>query len=130
MIMPFPVPLTDVWIFFVYLAELGFFYTTARFIKAFRQEAIRAYPHYSPNATLIVPCRGVDYGFEENVKAILNQDYKSYSTIFVVDSFDDPAYKLLKKFKGPKARIIKSKKMAGCSGKVAAQLTAVKLAKG
>jgi ceramide glucosyltransferase len=47
---------------------------------------------YQPKAVVIVPCRGFDHGFEENIQAILAQDYRDYEVIFVTESEDDPAY--------------------------------------
>ncbi|MFN0120599.1 MAG: glycosyltransferase [Blastocatellia bacterium] len=46
---------------------------------------------YLPRAAVIVPCRGVDDGFEENITALLDQDYREYEVIFVTDSDADPA---------------------------------------
>ena len=46
--------------------------------------------------TLIAPCKGIDPGFEENVKAVLAQQYRDFwEVIFVVESEDDPAYAVL-----------------------------------
>ncbi|MCK5458501.1 MAG: glycosyltransferase family 2 protein, partial [Thermoplasmatales archaeon] len=53
-------------------------------------------PTYTPNTCVIVPCKGIEKNFIENVKAITNQDYKEYKVLFVTDSKDDPAYKTLK----------------------------------
>jgi len=55
---------------------------------------------YNPKTCVIVPCKGVEKKFKENVKAINNQDYKNYKVIFVTDSKDDPAYKTLKEMYG------------------------------
>lgn len=51
---------------------------------------------YTPSAAVIMPCRGVDPGLRENVRALLEQDYPEYEVIFVVESRSDPAYPLLR----------------------------------
>ena len=50
-----------------------------------------------PPAALIVPCKGLDPGFRENVRALLQQDHPDLECIFVVATQDDPAYGALKK---------------------------------
>lgn len=50
---------------------------------------------YRPKALLIVPCKGIDYGFEENIRAMLSQDYRDYDVVFVVEHEYDPAYSVL-----------------------------------
>ena len=48
--------------------------------------------------TLIAPCKGIDPGFEQNVQAVLAQQYPNFwEVIFVVESTDDPAYPVLEK---------------------------------
>ncbi len=49
-------------------------------------------PNYTPKVSLILPCKGLDPGFEENIKAHLKQDYPDYEIIFVTATEDDPAY--------------------------------------
>ncbi|HXF06777.1 MAG TPA: glycosyl transferase, partial [Blastocatellia bacterium] len=45
-----------------------------------------------PPAAVIVPCRGLDEGFRENLRSLIEQDYPAYQLICVVDSRADPAY--------------------------------------
>jgi cellulose synthase/poly-beta-1,6-N-acetylglucosamine synthase-like glycosyltransferase len=52
---------------------------------------------YSPDAVVIVPCRGLDATFEQNILSFFKQDYKSYRLWFVVDDACDPAYPALEK---------------------------------
>lgn len=65
----------------------------------FTRYALRPHPsrqtRYQPKAIVIVPCKGLDYDFEENIRAILMQDYRDYEAIFVTESENDPAYKVL-----------------------------------
>jgi ceramide glucosyltransferase len=68
---------------------------TARFTRyALRRRAARQ-TRYQPKAVVIVPCRGLEQGFEENIQAILTQDYRDYEVIFVTESENDPAHGVL-----------------------------------
>lgn len=50
-----------------------------------------AYGAFQPRAAVLLPVRGVDEGFEENLRAILRQDYPSYRLLVVADDPGDPA---------------------------------------
>lgn len=56
---------------------------------------------YQPKSVVIVPCKGLEHDFEENIRALFAQDYRDYEIIFVTESENDPAYGVL-------ARLIKS----------------------
>ena len=47
---------------------------------------------YRPRAVLIVPCKGLDSAFQENISSFFNQDYGNYLLWFVVADESDPAY--------------------------------------
>ena len=47
---------------------------------------------YRPRTVLIVPCKGLDSAFEENIRSSFNQDYDNYLLTFVVAEKSDPAY--------------------------------------
>ncbi len=47
---------------------------------------------YQPKAVVIVPCKGLDHDFDENLRAVLVQDYRDYEVIFVTESENDPAH--------------------------------------
>jgi ceramide glucosyltransferase len=47
---------------------------------------------FTPRVTVILPCKGLDPGFNENVQKLLNQDYPTFDVIFAVAAEDDPAY--------------------------------------
>lgn len=53
---------------------------------------------YSPKVSLILPCKGIDPGFRENIDAHFNQDYPCYEIIFVTATEEDPAYVFLQGF--------------------------------
>lgn len=45
-----------------------------------------------PPASIILPCKGLDQGFVENIRAVLQQDYPDLQLLFVVANADDPAH--------------------------------------
>lgn len=51
---------------------------------------------YLPEAVVIVPCKGLDETFEQNVLSFFGQDYKSYRLWFVVEDMSDPAYTVVR----------------------------------
>ena len=50
---------------------------------------------YRPKAVLICPCRGLDPGFADNVRAMLDLDDPDYEAVFVVGDAADPAHAAL-----------------------------------
>ena len=90
--------------------------------------AIRNPPDVFPEAPdlralVIVPCRGLDYSLEANLRSILSQDYRNHEVIAVVDSDDDPSVEILKRV-GMKW-IVSSDQCTNCSGKVRAISSAI-----
>lgn len=81
-----------------------------------------------------MPCKGAEPGLEANIEAVLKQDYKTYFTIIVTDSAQDPAYAIaasvLARHSSVKAQIHLSRPSNLASGKVAALLTALSKTKG
>jgi ceramide glucosyltransferase len=64
-------------------------YNNYRFaVKKYRRE--RSW--YRPRTVLIVPCRGLDSAFEQNITSFFEQDYENYLCWFVVGDELDPAY--------------------------------------
>jgi ceramide glucosyltransferase len=47
---------------------------------------------YRPRTVLIVPCKGLDSAFEQNISSFFEQDYENYLLWFVVGDESDPAY--------------------------------------
>ncbi|MCJ7776912.1 MAG: glycosyltransferase family 2 protein, partial [Sedimentisphaerales bacterium] len=47
---------------------------------------------YRPRTALIVPCKGLDSAFKQNITSFFNQDYENYLLWFVVADKADPAY--------------------------------------
>jgi cellulose synthase/poly-beta-1,6-N-acetylglucosamine synthase-like glycosyltransferase len=91
---------------------------------------IKEKPGYHPKTCIIVPCKGVEKNFKENIEAICNQRYNNYETVFVIDSMKDPAYRVLNKLfrYNPKVKIKTSNALDGCSGKISALITGVRAA--
>ncbi len=46
---------------------------------------------------LIVPCKGLDTGLEENLRPLLEQDYSPYELRLVVECTSDPAYDAIRR---------------------------------
>ena len=55
-----------------------------------RRSRKRELPPYVPPASLLCPCKGLDQGFEENIRALLAQDYPDYEIIFALADETDP----------------------------------------
>ncbi len=64
---------------------------------------------YTPKVAVILPCKGLDKGFRENVEQLLGQEYGSdrcsnFEIIFAVASKADPAYPVLCELAGSSAQ--------------------------
>lgn len=66
-----------------------------RFLKYVRQEMAKPPSSFTPFATLIFPCKGIDTDLGIHIRNALDQDYPNYETIFVVDSITDPSVDLI-----------------------------------
>ncbi|MCY0874642.1 MAG: glycosyltransferase family 2 protein [Acidianus infernus] len=80
--------------------------------------------NYRGNISIIIPVRGIDENFEENVKSLLNQDIKPLEIIYVIDP-DDPYREtienILKKYN---VKIVHTFYNCNkCSGKIRAQIS-------
>lgn len=62
-----------------------------RFRRYVRRWLARQAPVFTPPLSVIMPCKGLDPGFDENIRAILGQDYPDFEVIFVTATEDDPA---------------------------------------
>jgi cellulose synthase/poly-beta-1,6-N-acetylglucosamine synthase-like glycosyltransferase len=87
-------------------------------------------PSYLPKIHIVVPCKGANKNFRENIQSICNQDYRNYKIVFVTDSAKEPAYKEIKEIlsKYPTARLEISDFIDGCCGKISALIKGVKVA--
>jgi cellulose synthase/poly-beta-1,6-N-acetylglucosamine synthase-like glycosyltransferase len=48
------------------------------------------------HVALFAPCKGLDIDIENNLRAVLEQDYDDYEVNFIVESTDDPAYQAIR----------------------------------
>ncbi len=66
---------------------------TARFKRRLPELVERKrQPTGSPPVVAILPCKGLDPGFRENILALVEQDYPALELVFVVATEDDPAF--------------------------------------
>ncbi|HJR09718.1 MAG TPA: glycosyltransferase family 2 protein [Pyrinomonadaceae bacterium] len=66
-----------------------------RYLRYFRHQLSAPEPDFTPYASVIVPCRGLDQDLHENLSALCEQTYPAFEIIFVVDSTDDPALQII-----------------------------------
>lgn len=62
---------------------------------------------YKPKAVIIVPCKGLDTNFHDNIRSFFLQDYDNFLLWFVVADEADPAYPVLNELRrehGPNSR--------------------------
>jgi cellulose synthase/poly-beta-1,6-N-acetylglucosamine synthase-like glycosyltransferase len=52
---------------------------------------------FTPKASILVPCKGIESQLEENLLALFAQDYPAYEIIFVVATTDDSAFPLIER---------------------------------
>ncbi len=67
------------------------------FLRYVREEMKRGRSDFTPAASVIAPCRGLDQGLEENISALFMQNYPAYEILFVTDSREDPALAVVEK---------------------------------
>lgn len=83
--------------FILFLQSLLAFGAALRFARyALRRQPARQ-NRYQPKAVVIVPCKGLEHDFEENIRALFVQEYREYEIIFVTESEADPAHAVLTK---------------------------------
>lgn len=91
------------WYFYIALAailsQLLLLFQTYRNYRYAVQKYSRKRSWHTLRALLIVPCKGLDADFEENISSLFNQDYENYVLWFVVADQSDPAYDELFKLK-------------------------------
>ena len=100
---------------------------TVRFKRRLRELRAGQGTKGQGSAALILPCKGLDPGFEDNVRALLEQDYPELELVFVVATQDDPAFDPLQRLLASAAvdhpRTRTALLVAGISNKRAQKLT-------
>ena len=86
-----------VWAVLTGLALLGFVATAAsiaqgmRMAGLVRREMRTSFGAFLPRAVIVLPVRGLDPGFEENLRAILSQSYPHFRVLVMADDAGDAA---------------------------------------
>ncbi len=62
------------------------------YLNYFKKELVKTQPDFTPYASVIVPCRGIEEGLRRNLSALFQQDYPKYEIIFVFDDEKDRAF--------------------------------------
>ncbi len=103
-----------------------------RWLRMVRRRLARHPGFYAPRVALLCPCKGVEPGLEQNLKALAEFDYPNYEVFFTLASAADPAHDVLQRVvagcKPPahpanpsgmqKAHIVIAGPPEGCSEKV------------
>ncbi len=90
-----------IFLFYFFAAVLIFLgYKSLRggiyYLRFFKQELAKPESNFTPFASIIVPCRGLDQDLRENLTALFSQDYPNYEVIFTVDDEADVSVKVIK----------------------------------
>ena len=93
-----------------------------RFAAYVRRETGRSLPEFQPFVSVIAPTRGVEPGFAENVRPLLDQVYPAYEVLFVFDEKTDLAVEIVERLGG---RIVISGPAKGTGKKVHNLIVAV-----
>ena len=68
------------------------------FHRHFRNQLRPPGTHGTPFASVIIPCKGLEAGLEENLRAFLAQRYPAFEIILVTESVEDTATGTISKF--------------------------------
>ncbi|HSD47680.1 MAG TPA: glycosyltransferase family 2 protein, partial [Pyrinomonadaceae bacterium] len=71
-----------------------------RYARYVRQETNRPLTQFFPFVSVIAPGRGIERGFVDNVRPLLEQDYPRYEIQFVFDNPQDPSLPLVDEMGG------------------------------
>jgi cellulose synthase/poly-beta-1,6-N-acetylglucosamine synthase-like glycosyltransferase len=103
-----------IFLFYFFAAVLIFLsYKSLRggiyYLQFFKQELAKPESNFTPFASIIVPCRGIDQNLHENLTALFTQNYPNYEMIFVVDDEADESVKVIEEIFRKGAERAKSK---------------------
>ena len=80
--------------------------------------------YYAPSGRVLVlsPCKGHDANLQENLSALLTQDYPDYEVTFIVEDADDPACPVIRRAMAAcpqtPARLLVAGRAEGCGQKI------------
>lgn len=121
----------------IFLMALGLLAVVANVLSLAQGGALRrgvrvglrmAFGAYLPRAAVLLPVRGLDEGFDDNVRAILSQTYPRYRLLVIADTEDDPAVARIRAVAAGNPRVpveFLLSDPAGMGGKVNALRTAL-----
>jgi cellulose synthase/poly-beta-1,6-N-acetylglucosamine synthase-like glycosyltransferase len=119
-----------IWLYYIFVAavleEMASLFNAIRNYRYVLSKHRKDNQQYLPNTVLIVPCKGVDPGFDDNIASLYRQAYDGYQLWFVVSDTSDPAYPELLKIrreqlprsKAKEARILIAGLSEACSQKL------------
>lgn len=67
------------------------------FARFTRRHSSSRQREYQPKAVILVPCRGLDHEFEENLRPLFLQNYGEYEIVFITENEDDPAHRVIER---------------------------------
>jgi cellulose synthase/poly-beta-1,6-N-acetylglucosamine synthase-like glycosyltransferase len=116
--------LAAILIYFSFRSLLG----GLEYLQHFRRSLTEGPGEFTPFASVIAPCRGIDQGMAENLRALLIQDYPAYEVIFVVDNKSDAAVPVIEQAAAEftNCKLVIAPTAARCSQKVENLREAVK----
>jgi cellulose synthase/poly-beta-1,6-N-acetylglucosamine synthase-like glycosyltransferase len=77
------------------LIQVFFIFQIFHHYKYVLKKFSKKHASYRPKVALIVPCKGIDTAFDENISSFYRLDYDGFELVFVVESKEDPAYERL-----------------------------------
>jgi ceramide glucosyltransferase len=100
------------WYYYIALAaivsQLLFLFQTYKNYRYAVKKYRKKRTWYRPRTVLIVPCKGLDSAFEQNIASFFELDYDNYLLWFVVGDESDPAYGELCRLKNQLSRSSKA----------------------
>ena len=104
-----------------------------RFRRYVARELAKPLAGYTPPVSVILPCKGIDPGFEENIQAIFDQDYPDFELIFSTATDDDeacePLHKMITANSKIKAKLVHAGLPTSCSQQNNNQLKGIESAR-
>ena len=79
----------------VFLQSLYALWEGFRFLAYARKRLGTETGFYAPRVTVFCPCKGLEPGLEENLLALLRQDYHDYEVVFAISASTDAVRNLL-----------------------------------
>src|SRR5262245_12605005 len=70
----------------------------------------------APKAAILAPIKGVDEGLEPHIQCWLSQDYPDFTVFCIVESENDPAFPILKRF--PELTVLVAGRSNDCGQKI------------